>query len=887
MSEKRVRVTVPSKPATPDRPTGVHGSFRTPEIPGRLLPLSSEETTMTSGPARYTVLEAKAAPSRSTITSDAVYSRQVQQREALKKRWMAQVTVAEEYKALPRPPQLLARSMFMGDAYGRYVREKCVENVKQAIKKVQADTTRLQDDLAGAGVPDGGELRGDELRAFQSQWLTIVCCVGFLRLRALAMQHAALLNLRRLLAPKIRARYARKRRIQREQTVIQMFRHTMRDMDISFLKELPVFDTLDDVTLTAMLPLWTPRCFIDEFVLDERVGPEGCDDIFVLDNGEIEVTKRRVPTLEVIAQMFATKKYVATHGAVVPSLGAPAVRQSFSSPTTAPGGAALRHRSLDTPLSLSSPVVHPHSGSAFAALASAVAVEKVQQPTAAASDEGDSSTSLYARESSRHGRNSFRPPRTLKEALRDNVDVIGVLQKRGVVLGLLETLEAEPSFVGYRAAHGKRCLLWQLPRRVLLEALHKKPKTPAMGELMRRLRLEQLIMALPPTPQSLRNCDVNVVFRNWTDTALIELVRVLKPASFLPDEIVYDSSSAGMVVFIARGVGNMVITTSHALAGLVSSSTGVTGGQTLAHHNSHRVPNVPGKHTGKKAARPDSPTNNMQSSTSMAVLPNNSNTLGGVNTVAASSHTDLVSRTAQLAIGPWQCVGDVASLVAERRTVVVTARSKVDVWRCTKEEFASVVQSHPALLMDAFQGIREARCAELQQRGTGMLRTFLAAEPLFKGISERLMDELVAHAKPFWYPPHEYLCGKDASFLPSLSVILDGSAYIQRPSGASFTNAHQFVSEAVSSLMSAQLGAGTVLNAAAMLLEQPWVHSFTVRTRTVVEGYDITLDAFQRAVEAAFGKREDTAKQVVAKLRDAAATAAAQASHVPIVVYRP
>lgn len=829
-----------------------------------------------------------------------VQKRQQQQKETerdqMNAQWNKRIEVTQALKQLPRPPQLVNHSIFFNDSYAKFVRERCVQHVTQAIKKVQMESSRYDagghDDLMGGGDFGGGdgfgELRGEDLKRFQTQWLVISVLVSFLRMRELAKQHAALQRLRAVLAPKIRIRNARKRRIAREQVVIDMFRSTMLTMNVSTMKSLPIFEQLDDETLASMESEWKPCCFIDEFIVDERTCSDDCD-IFVLDQGFVEITKRQVPTLDVIAEMMATKRYKVTHGF---GLGHRASRASVA--TTAmcsPDGDDTGNRS---------PFLAEASGGAAPSVSSPTVLHGVSEAFRKVSMKRSADESAVAAAAAEHN-STYVPPKTLSEALRDNYVVIGSVRSRGALLGVLSILEHEPTFVGYRAGGGKRCLLWRMPRKKLIDAIQRSPPSQYL-ELVRTLRVQQMVQALPPTPQALRNCDVNVVFRHWTDQALEELKHVLTPACFLPGEVLYDSSNPKggslQIIFIARGVVQLSFTSTHTAAALSADGLALTAlnnqnGSDNGKIGHHRLQAT----TGHKPHAPPAKHGNMDASMSMSTFqsspPSSPSAIPFTAKTTAvlqpsrddPSPQDLITVTRTAAAGPWQCIGEAAALVVERRSVVATAASKVDAWWCTKEQFSSIVQSHPALLLDAIVGIRETRCQEIRQRGVGMLRSLLFGDPLLKSAPDRLIDELVKQAKPFWFPPHEFLCGKDASFLPSLLVILDGSAYVQRPSGSSFSsNGTNQLPEAVMEVLSAQLGPGTTLNTAAMILEQPWAHSYTVRTRTAVEGYEISLDAFHRACDNAFGRREDSQRAFIAKLREAAAAAIASSSHVPIVL---
>jgi CRP-like cAMP-binding protein len=947
-------------------------------IPPPLLPFSPSSPRGLDAHQRYELLSrSNDEPPRRDIV-DKIAALTLQKRHEQVERWEERVRVTETLKKTPRPPMLVNKSVFSDDVYGELVKEKRLELAQQARKKAALMASRNDDDegfhgggggggLGLDGVQANGELRGEDLRNFQKQWFVMTSLVAFIKLRELARQHAALRKLKDLLAPKIVALYMKKRRIAREKTVLALFGHTMQPITVTSMRNMPLFRDLDDNTLETLVPHWTACCCIDEFVVDERELDSA--DLYVLDQGLVEVTKRRVPTLDVLAQMMASKSYIANHGSTwMSALGGAATISLTTSDTPNPeggtGNAGLTSPVLKSPLHMTEA-----AGNAVLALQRSGASS---QPAAAAVDEGEDTSPFLARLAQRRRVSVFnansgvlvipkRQPKTLSEALRENYDVIGTIHQRGTTLGLLSMLEGAPTFVGIRAG-SRRCMLWRLPRRLVIDVLRRRPRT-VYEELIRELRLVQLPMALPPTPQSLRNCDINLVFRHWTDAALTELIAALNPACFMEGELIWDStplqSAAGLlhspagshasssvvkppIVFIARGVAALTTSTTHSLASLFNphysspqkhrtgqhANTSAPAKQNGALTSSKKAAVMPPKQPAPprphRAVLPSPGTQNLppppttatvdMMAVSLHMSAHATSSLDAINAmqgqrtvVLANSESatekapevgDLLTVETKTIVGPWQCVGDTQALITERRASSLSAMSRVDAWVCSREVMTSIIQGHPALLLIAIQSIKDLRAAQVAERGHGMLREFLASDPLLKNAPERLIDELVANATPFWLPPHEYLCGKDPLLLPSLMVILDGTAYAQRTSGSSGggnsshggasgggANGHASASAQASiDLYSAQLGPGCVLNTAAMLLEQPWVHSFNIRSRTVVEGYEVTSDVFVRCVERTFGSRKaDQANALMSKLKDAATASTASTASVPFV----
>lgn len=878
-------------------------------------------------------------------------------------RWEERVQVTEILKKTPKPPLLVNKSVFSDAIYGELVREKRLELAQQARKKAAMMASRNDDEdginqsggagggLGGAGLDGcgmGGEMRGEDIRNFQKQWLVMASLVAFIKLRELARQHAALRKLKDLLTPKIHALYARKRRIAREKTVLGLFGDTMHPITVATMRTMPLFRDLDDGHLESIAPQWTACCNIDEFIIDER---ESDADLFVLDQGVVEITKRRVPTLDVLAQMMASKSYVAAHGAVwMNNLGGSNHHNNnndpkeIESPTTTTTEA---REGIVSPLlptakeeegssSSNKPTANDTSAGPFNESGAVVTL------TPPPRGEDAAASPFLSRLVKRH-RGSVtglpnvmvipkKKPKTLSEALRENYDVIGTITERGTALGLLSMLEGASTFVGFRAGHGKRCMLWRLPRRVIMEVFHKRPRSLYV-ELLRELRLGQLRVALPPTPQSLRNCDINIVFRHWTDAALAELITALRPVCFMEGETIWDSATTGgsvaalaptsgattastkpPIVFLARGVGALTSSTTHALAALynpraqTSKNLAAAGSNAKGQHQKKVVaPRQPLAGSGTANGAFSRPHGGGRADLQASVNPGDGlqqlqqppravAAIGGNASDRAPEVADLFTIETKCVVGPWQSVGDTLALVTERRSSSLVAMSCVDAWMCTREAMTSIIQGHPALLLTAIQSIRDLRAAQVAERGTGMLREFLGTDPLLKLAPERFIDDLVAHATPFWLPPHEYLCGKDPLLLPALMVVLDGTAYAQRTTGAgsgaapsggggssvgsgsSVTDAHD------SDIFSAQLGPGCILNTAAMLLGQPWVHSYNIRSRTVVEGFEITTEQLTRSAERTFGPRKgDQAKALLAKLREAASAVSGTTSYVPFV----
>lgn len=835
-------------------------------------------------------------------------------REEMLLRWNERVAVTAELKKTPKPPLLINKSVFLDESYKSFVKHRRVEKLEYDMKEklVAVESGRFTtDDLAGG---DGGDLRGEDLRNFQRMWLIMVKLVAFLKLRSLAMQFKAMLTLRRVLAPKIRAMYVKRRRAQREQTAVQMFKGTMTPVTVEFLKSIPFFALLEDAILADLVDHFTPACRINEFVIDERA----MDDVFILDQGSVAVTKRHTPTTDVIATLFATKKYAVMNGLErfdgprppsiekslksvemhrvsrtmsIVSVAKEKWKEELDDDVNNPFLAGGDDQTRDSGKNRSRHVRVVDDGkiksedTSFEASPSSIPRQREHSVVDLVDEELDND---FAATSS-----PFKVRRTFTDIIRDSYTVVGKKSK-GSVLGLLSVLENEKSFVGFRAGR-KRCMLWRLPRRVLTDALHKhdsmnySANTNGMTSdakilaLSRALRLEQLRSAFPPTPPALKNCDINVVFRQWSDSALADLCRVLEPQCFFPGETVYDSTSQS-IVFIARGVATLTTTMSVCVAATQLYAPSTTKPKNAAASRNSRKNKSTASHVAVSSpgATMSSLSGEMAMSGSLVGHPS-----GVAPTLRTVDLSELVSLTHEEVIGPWQSAGEIASLVTERRSAVAVANSRVDLWTCPKDKFLSIAQNHPALLSAAYMSIRELRCEEIRKRGTGVLKLFLQGDPLFKGFSDRVLEEMCNFATPFWIPPHETVCGKDPTILMSLQVILDGSAFIQKTGATGLGGGGDGLPDSVVSLLSSQLTSGTVLNSAAMVLEQTWVHSYQVRTRTVVEGFEITTDAFIRALEKAYGKSKDNGKVIMGKLHDAAVAISGNPQYVPFVVVKP
>lgn len=938
-------------------------------------------------------------------------------------------------------------TFFMTEPYRRFVRQNLVSTTANHLDKLRAAFgERVADATEKSQRTDGLEggqavYRWEDLQSLKTQWLVITKLVGFLQLQRVCERYVALMDLRRLLTRFVSRKIAEKRRAKRQAMALSIYLEEVPPVTEQLLASLPLFRHWDRNTLRWLVEKWYLVCSVDEPLIDEGTLFKDSN-VYLLMDGTVEVTKRLPPTTDVLAHVFARRSEPSHQGhkkmnpdermsgAVHAMLLQDSVRKAamrsiardraellraehhHHHPATTPGGRSTCHdeiadfddndrmgRDLEDDDNTSAKVEALYRSRPPNSLREALLrhVNVVEALTVRC----DTKSALPPSASAPNLRNN----RQMSIVFGSRLNARDTVKREPVLVGLLPAMENAASLVGVRTG-GTRATLWCLPRNFFAEGLKKTrawytgsdtplpPSAPLppgrlqfeehFATIHRSLRLDLMDQLLRPSPQSLRNCNLNFVFRDWPDAILEDLIALLRPRCYLAGEVMMDttlpSTSSGGgggsaanalrhllstentesgedpndsnskrtppmqngVMFIARGVASLQTTKSCARAAVQSKLS-----SSSHHHHNHQSqhhaspPHHPGsstllsphphapsdepraKHSRSGARHPNhltvpatttaggggasfNSTINMgfgltrstrtmlTSSSDVAALsttflsttvkqstepetdglafslrgsPRIAPPSGAVTTTTTAPLNDpcaLVSTTHGELIGPWQSIGDVASLVTERRSYLAIASTPVDAWVCSKDQILSVVQTHPSLLLSIYSSIRQRKVQEVRERGTGMLRLFLAGDPILKPLAEkaRWLDELVECATPFWFPPHELIAGghnsANAVAPCSIMVFLDGSAYVHRPEakhGGMSHNSNGGASSSVrdstkeNTMADTNLIPGTVLNTAAAILEQPWAHSFHIVAKTPVDGYEITTDALSGLLE--------------------------------------
>ena len=170
--------------------------------------------------------------------------------------------------------------------------------------------------------------------------------------------------------------------------------------------------------------------------------------------------------------------------------------------------------------------------------------------------------------------------RNLSDILKSSFEVINSTSVRGTCFNQLSVLQGSPSYVSFRSCDSGRTLVWYIDSRIYdnIRQRHRHPDfAKKQREALDKLRCDQMLLANPPTTQSLRNCLRNATFACWPEKQLQQLVSCLKPVALRPGEVLLDSSDAVLgnrVVFIASGVVLATIKTGNDASATVTVTLG-------------------------------------------------------------------------------------------------------------------------------------------------------------------------------------------------------------------------------------------------------------------------------------------------------------------------